>query len=167
MLWTRVASGVVLAPLFLALVYAGYPYFHILIAATAGAMAWEFTRMDGKSGLKRRTFATVASVGAVAAMALGSALTALVMVGGAIVAVIAADQIARRPGVHVVHLAVAYVVLPAMALLFVREQDGRGESVFWVLAVVWATDIGAYAFGRLIGGPKLAPRISPNKTWSG
>ena len=36
-----------------------------------------------------------------------------------------------------------------------------------LLCVVWATDIGAYAFGRLIGGPKLAPRFSPKKTWAG
>ncbi len=39
--------------------------------------------------------------------------------------------------------------------------------MFWLLAVIWATDIGAYAFGRAIGGPKLAPRFSPAKTWAG
>jgi phosphatidate cytidylyltransferase len=166
MLWTRVASGVVLAPLFLALVYFGYPGFHILIAAIATLMAWEFTRMDGKSGHKRRVLVSVATAAAVWAMAEGSMLTALVIVGAATVTVIAADHMARRYGLHVVHLAVAYAVLPAIALLFVWQQGGR-ESVFWVLAVVWATDIGAYGFGRTIGGPKLAPRISPNKTWSG
>ena len=37
----------------------------------------------------------------------------------------------------------------------------------WTLAVVWATDIGAYFSGRAIGGPKLAPALSPNKTWAG
>src|SRR6185312_16568185 len=114
MLWTRVASGVVLAPLFLALVYAGYPYFHILIAATAAMMAWEFTRMDGKGGLKRRIFVSVVSGAAVIAMAPGSPLMAIVIVGAAIGIVILADQFLGRSGVHVVHLAVAYVVLPAI-----------------------------------------------------
>ncbi len=41
------------------------------------------------------------------------------------------------------------------------------EVILWILFAVWATDIGAYAAGRAIGGPKLAPRISPNKTWAG
>jgi phosphatidate cytidylyltransferase len=39
--------------------------------------------------------------------------------------------------------------------------------VFWVMVVTWATDIFAYFSGRSIGGPKLAPRLSPNKTWAG
>jgi phosphatidate cytidylyltransferase len=116
--------------------------------------------------VKRRTFASVAAGAAVGAMALGSALIALTIVGAAIAVVIVADQCAGRRGLHVVHLAIAYVVLPAVALLYVMDV-GSYQSVFWVLAVVWATDIGAYAFGRLIGGPKLARRISPNKTWAG
>src|SRR5581483_8934769 len=166
MLRTRVLSGVVLAPLFLWLVYKGGLYFDVLIAAIATVMAWEFTRMDGTGGLKRRIFASVASVAAVAAMALGSPLIALTTVGAAIAVVILADQCVGRRGLHVVHLAIAYVVLPAIALIYVMDVGGY-QSVFWVIAVVWATDTGAYAFGRLIGGPKLAPRISPKKTWSG
>ena len=58
-------------------------------------------------------------------------------------------------------------ILGAMAgLWFIREQLGM-TAALWVFGMVWATDIGAYAAGRTIGGPKLAPRISPKKTWAG
>jgi phosphatidate cytidylyltransferase len=59
----------------------------------------------------------------------------------------------------------AYVAIPSFALLclsWIWEV-----LVFWVFAVTWAVDIFAYFAGRAIGGPKLAPRISPNKTWAG
>ena len=59
-----------------------------------------------------------------------------------------------------------YIAMPAFALLVLSWAYGR-RLVFWVLVVTWATDIFAYFAGRAIGGPKLAPRISPNKTWAG
>ena len=68
---------------------------------------------------------------------------------------------------------VAYIALGAGSLLWLRQlnvlEDGyNGATVLiWVLCVVWATDIAAYFSGRAIGGPKLAPAISPGKTWAG
>jgi phosphatidate cytidylyltransferase len=66
-----------------------------------------------------------------------------------------------------------YCLLPAVSLLWIRERaeyEGVGNGfdlLIWVFLVVWATDIGAYFAGRAIGGPKLAPSISPNKTVAG
>ena len=61
-----------------------------------------------------------------------------------------------------------YISLPCLALLSLRANTSYGqETLFWLLSIVWAADTGAYIFGRLIGGWKLAPIISPNKTWSG
>jgi len=63
---------------------------------------------------------------------------------------------------------VPYIGLATAALLWLRADDGVGRSaVLFVMLVVWASDIGAYLVGRLLGGPLLAPAISPGKTWSG
>ena len=61
-----------------------------------------------------------------------------------------------------------YALVPALALLWIRDRAPQGlELLLWVFIVTWTTDIGAYFAGRAIGGPKLAPRVSPNKTVAG
>ena len=80
-------------------------------------------------------------------------------------------------------LGIFYVLTPLLAMLWLRDQipgdlglwvegsllgDDVGRVViFWVFLLVWGTDIGGYFAGKTLGGPKLAPQISPNKTWSG
>ena len=65
-------------------------------------------------------------------------------------------------------LAMAYVAVSVVGLLWLRHQPVVGQmTVIWLIACVWSTDIGAYLLGSIVGGAKLAPRISPGKTWSG
>ncbi|MES2056785.1 MAG: phosphatidate cytidylyltransferase [Pseudomonadota bacterium] len=72
--------------------------------------------------------------------------------------------VTRRPTLAA---GVIYCGLPVLALVFMRRQDEGIVYTLWALALVWACDIGAYFAGRAIGGPKLWPAISPNKTWAG
>jgi phosphatidate cytidylyltransferase len=61
-----------------------------------------------------------------------------------------------------------YALIPALSLLWIRDRAPDGfYLLLWVFIVTWSTDIGAYFAGRGIGGPKLAPSISPNKTIAG
>ncbi len=71
----------------------------------------------------------------------------------------------RRPGLRWVGL--AYIMPAILALVWLRGLPDGLRWVAFLAAVVWSGDIGAYLVGRLVGGPRLAPRISPGKTWSG
>ena len=65
-------------------------------------------------------------------------------------------------------LGLVYGIAALLAMLWLRHQPALGrETVLWLTVCVWSTDIAAYFVGSLVGGAKLAPRISPGKTWSG
>ena len=113
------------------------------------------------------------------AIVLGPVALICVWVGGIAFAVIVAAAMAglvvewlvlcRRSGWAPLRpVGLAYIGLAGAALLWLRHDPGAGRAdVVFLLLVVWAGDIGAYLIGRWIGGPRLAPHISPGKTWSG
>jgi phosphatidate cytidylyltransferase len=88
----------------------------------------------------------------------------------AVAAPIIVSEILRlTPGQPIVRMvAIVYALGAVIALLWLRHQPVMGrQTVVWIVICVWATDIGAYVVGRSAGGTKLAPSISPGKTWSG
>lgn len=88
------------------------------------------------------------------------------LVIGAVAAYVLAQRRADNPAWHAV--GVLYIGLPALALVTLRVLSPNGILLIVALfIIVWATDTGALVFGKLIGGKKMAPGISPGKTWAG
>lgn len=169
MLITRILSSVVLAPLILLDIYAGGLWLDAFMILAAGLMGWEWARMCGSGRLSPAGLVAIAAlVGVPVAFTLGASRHALVeLLAGALVVALVAWVTQRRQVLWLV-LGTLYIGGGCLAFLWLRNVPAEGRNlVFWLLAVVWATDIGAYFAGRGIGGPRLAPRISPNKTWAG
>lgn len=166
MFWTRFATSAVFAPIALGAVYYGFPVFELLVAAMAAAVIWEYVHIYGKAGFPPRAVVGMWIIIAMVGLSVGNPLLAFIVILSAAALFYLSDKSGQRNDISTLHVAVLYAGIPAICLVVVRETGDAG-TVFWLLAVVWATDIGAYAAGRLIGGPKLAPSISPNKTWSG
>jgi phosphatidate cytidylyltransferase len=163
----RVLSALVLAPIGLAAAWFGPPLLSIVVVIAAGLMAWEWGRLC-RIGTPILTGIIVIVVASVIAAAFGVTRIGLVI---AVLGSIGTAVASRRSGEAVlVGCGVLWIAVPSIALIWLAlDPDPRvgRNTVLWILAVVWATDIGAYAAGRTFGGPRLAPRLSPNKTWSG
>jgi phosphatidate cytidylyltransferase len=126
------------------------------------------------SELKVRTIAGAAMIlVALAAEFLGGTAFAILVALAATAIYYEWTRIVRGWGIGWNAGGFAYALIAALALLWVRERGGEPGSnighllVVWVFIVTWASDIGAFFVGRAVGGPKLAPTISPNKTVAG
>jgi phosphatidate cytidylyltransferase len=171
----RLVAGVVMAAVALAATWAGGWPFRLLVAAAAALMLVEWGDMHRvPRGWAYAGGALLAGLLLVVGEYLyPEAVTPLILdVGalstngrgfGAIALLALAVGLASRRATMIG--GTLYVGIPAFAMISLGWASGA--LVLWVLIVTWATDILAYFAGRAIGGPKLAPRISPNKTWAG
>ena len=164
----RIVSGIILAVIVLAATWYGGSSFRLLAAAIGLLVYYEWSTIAdlhgrdpqgnalGWLGLVLIAGATLMSESVYSI----EVLTAFVVVTAIMVAV--RQKTWWLPG------GIFYSGLTAIALAEIRDDDLRGfVLMLFIFATVWATDIFAYFVGRAIGGPKLAPRISPGKTWSG
>lgn len=162
----RAISGVVMIVAALAAtVVGGFPFLVFWGVAAIG-VAWEWQRLIGGERLGLRVAAAVLALVAAAPWALyaHARLSLLVLLAGAAAVGAASDPERRIPaGVGVLYAGAAML---GPALLRASPTEGFA-AILWLFAIVWGTDIGAYFGGRLMGGPKLWPAISPGKTWSG
>jgi phosphatidate cytidylyltransferase len=165
-------SALAMMPVALALVVLGGWPFACLVGLAVVLMAVEWrqltvARFGGVGG--GLAAASVAGFGLaiVALAASGRPFEALLaLLGGALVVGLIAWRLGAPP--LWIGLGTAYLTLPALALIWLRGLPQFGlQIVVWLLVVVWTTDVLAYLVGRNVGGPRLAPSISPGKTWSG
>ena len=166
---TRPVFGLALAAVAIGSIAAGSYWFAAVAALAAVAAAREWHRMVGNPDFTREVF--IAAPALVLALFAMAALPKSVAPWAILAAASAAVYVsARLRGVRPLWQAsgVLYLGVPAAAIVALRTLAPHGAWVIvGVLLVVWATDTGALVAGNLIGGPRLAPVLSPNKTWSG
>jgi len=165
----RVASAVVLAPAAVLAIWAGGLWFLGLILLACALLAVEWSMMSAARAWRVMAAAVAFGLvaGVVAAHAQELSLAFVMLVFGAV----AAGLFARNRGQEALDAAygVLYLGWPAVLLIWLRDVDtstGLAWTVF-AFAIAWSADIMAYLAGSLVGGPKLWPRFSPNKTWAG
>jgi phosphatidate cytidylyltransferase len=170
----RVASAAVLGPLVLVFAYGGGWLFFLLCAAAAAGILWEWTKLvaDGADtrillpGLAAIMFALVLT-----GIDEPGAAAGMIFIGSALAAGIMAAWPRRFPARNPLvwgSCGILYAGIAYLGPALIRRDAAWGfVAVLFVALTVWATDIFAYAVGRIVGGPLLWPRVSPNKTWAG
>lgn len=158
----RVMSAIVMAVIGAAAVWAGGYWFIALIAISSGLMMWELVRMVAP---------TLASepvqLGLVTALAVAlSALLPVFFTAPVLLApvVVGFGMVKTNRGLFIPYALL--ILLAGHGFIYLRQDLGL-IWMLWLLLVVIASDIGGYAAGRMLGGPKFWPAVSPKKTWSG
>lgn len=179
----RVLSGLVLAPLTVYMVHVGGPWLALYLSLGSGAMAWEFYRMARAGGSHPLAFVGIplSALIPLAAHAytlgiLPIPVSAITLIALAILALaMFLRPIEQRPltaaaitafGVFYTGAAITFGYA-IRYFPYVGDAAAGTALVIFPVWLTWSTDTGAYLFGRMIGGPKLAERISPKKTISG
>ncbi|EKS28057.1 phosphatidate cytidylyltransferase [Afipia felis] len=161
----RVAAAALMVPLALMFVFAGGWLWVLLVTAIAVGLFYEWHEIVNPVR-NPRTFAA----GVIALELIGLALWfgwggvawAALILGTTLIAFLATEQKCWITGGFM------YAAAALIASAMVRLDGAMGfYALMFTLLVVWASDIGGYFAGRAIGGPKLWPRVSPNKTWAG
>lgn len=156
----RLGSSAVMAGIGLAAMWAGGLWFHLLVALVSAVMVWELGRMLG-GGTSMRYLAAAAFLAVMIAGELPLVYALPVLLAPAVVG---AGQVPKLRAVFGVYTVL--ILLAGFGLMALR--DGAGFVwMAWLALVVIASDIMGYFAGRMIGGPKFWPRVSPKKTWSG
>ena len=165
---SRVISALILAPLVAGAIYIGSPVYDLLVLAAIVVMAWEWRRLCAAQHFDTAgiimTIAVVGATGLTWFQQVG--LAVLLVAAGALIVFFMIAGSEGKSSIWTIAGLLA-VGLTGISLILIRRIGDDWSVTMWLLVAVWATDINAFLVGRTVGGPKLAPKISPGKTWSG
>jgi len=166
-LWPRVAAAVAMGSVAVAATWIGGFLFAAFWWLASIVVLWEWQRLVGGERLiVARVVAGAVALALTALWALHDSIAGVVaalILGAAVVGWIAGGRQGIWAAAGVLY---AGALVASVGLLRVSPSFGMA-SILWLFAVVWGADIAAYFAGRLIGGPRLWPRVSPGKTWAG
>lgn len=159
---TRILSAIVMALVGAVEIWLGGTAFAALVIVLTGVMIWELAGMTAPwQQVSPMGLALVAAVSVALALVLRSELAGLFLILPTLVLVLTPRRDRRLAGAY--GLA---ILLAGYGLVTLREAGGT-TAILWLVAVVVASDVLGYFAGRILGGPKFWPAVSPKKTWSG
>jgi phosphatidate cytidylyltransferase len=167
-LGVRTITALVLVPVVVADAWLGGVWFEVLAAFLGVLIAHEWALIaHGRSSSQFALHALAAICAAMLTPVIGIVQTVLIVFGIALLSV-ALVLLRKQKLTAWVPIGPLYASLPIIALVVLRRDGTLGwETILWLFLIVWAADVFAYFAGRTIGGPKLAPKFSPKKTWAG
>lgn len=171
----RILAAVVMVPIAVEVLYVGSPYVEVLAVIVGGLLAWEWAKMLSRANAASYVTGYMISL-AVSLWSYNFAvILSLIVITSLVVWFIAAKEKHRK----IITLGVPYISIGISSMIWLYRSFDPSEGFFdpqynysfiltlWFFLMVWSMDIGGLVVGCNLKGPKLAPKISPNKTWSG
>jgi len=141
--------------------WTGGAIFALLVVLATGVMVWELTQMTGPDPRISLISGSLAVLALALVILVQAPWTLLGLLGPSLLGLLA---LRRDKAIYAAYALV--IMLCGLSLVALRHSVGLGV-VLWLLTVIIASDVMGYFAGRMLGGPKFWPRISPKKTWSG